>query len=224
MSSKQKNAPRLNAIPDYSVKVTKKKGIHMRVSARGELVVHANPFMTKQEIDQFVLTHLDDVFFRLKEPTVRLFGKSFRIRQVSGKTNHVSTCDNELILQTKEGADQKAVFDQFIRQYAKEVLEDIASMIILRFKEYQLTLPDIKVRTMKSSWGVCHPEKNSVTLNFELVHYPVEFVEYVICHEFVHLLEPNHSEQFYAILNKVMPDYKRRIDLIEICTEKQYLM
>ena len=72
--------------------------------------------------------------------------------------------------------------------------------------------------------GICHPETNSITLNAELIHYPVEFIEYVVCHEFIHLLQPNHSPAFYDILKKVMPDYKRRIDLIETNNEKQYLM
>ena len=41
----------------------------------------------------------------------------------------------------------------------------------------------------------------------------IEFIEYVILHEFVHFIQPNHSKAFYAIIENYMPDYKRRIQL-----------
>ena len=44
-----------------------------------------------------------------------------------------------------------------------------------------------------------------------LIHYPVEFIEYVILHEFAHFVHPNHSRAFYALIEKYMPDYKERI-------------
>ena len=97
-------------------------------------------------------------------------------------------------------------------------------MVYFRFSDYEFEKPKIIIRNMKSSWGVCHPDKNSITLNSQLVHYPIDFIEYVICHEMIHLLEPNHSEAFYRILKEVMPDYKRRLDLIETNEEKQYLV
>ena len=48
-----------NNIPQYALNMTKHKGIRMRVTARGELVVHANPFCTKEMIDKYVERHLD---------------------------------------------------------------------------------------------------------------------------------------------------------------------
>ena len=116
------------------------------------------------------------------------------------------------------------VYQDFLKQTAKDVLSDISDMIFLRVQSILTKKPKILIRRMSSSWGVCHPDKGSITLNSELIHYPVEFIEYVICHEFIHMVEPNHSPAFYAQLRKVMPDYKRRIDLIETSNEKQYLM
>ena len=213
-----------NNIPKYALKMTKQKGIRMRVTARGELVVHANPFCSKEMIDKYVERHLDEVYFKAKVPTVRLFGRSFQVKKIKGPTSHVTTCEDELIIQAKDEASMEKVFQQFLRANAKDVLCDISEMIFYRFQEYSITMPKVLIRKMTSSWGICHPETNSITLNAELIHYPVEFIEYVVCHEFIHLLQPNHSPAFYDILKKVMPDYKRRIDLIETNNEKQYLM
>lgn len=214
---------KINSI-DYVVKVSKRKGIRMSIASGGELVVHADPFCSNDTIKQFVKQYTDKIKIQSHSGMIRLFGKSFKIKNIQGQTNHVSTCEDEIIIQTKSNVDEAVVFNRFLNRYAKEVFEDIMDMILLRFKDYSLSKPDLKIRTMKRSWGICHPKSNYITLNFELVHYPVEFIEYVICHEFVHFLEPNHSKRFYEILIKVMPDYKRRLDLIEKGKEKQYLM
>lgn len=222
--SKKIHTTRNHSIPEYSVKITKQKGIRMRVTPQGKLIIHANPFCTKESIEKFIQEHVDELYFPLKSSSVRLFGRSFQIRKVTGSSNHVSTCEHELIIQAKDCTLMEKVYQDFLKQTAKDVLSDISDMIFLRVQSILTKKPKILIRRMSSSWGVCHPDKGSITLNSELIHYPVEFIEYVICHEFIHMIEPNHSPAFYAQLCKVMPDYKRRIDLIETSNEKQYLM
>ena len=222
--SKKLHSTRKSSIPEYSVKITKQKGIRMRVTPQGELVVHANPFCTKESIEKFIQDHVDELYFPQKSSSVRLFGRSFQIRKVTGSSNHVSTCEHELIIQAQDAASMEKIYLEFLKQTAKDVLSDISDMVFLRVQHILETKPKIQIRRMSSSWGVCHPEKGTITLNSELIHYPVEFIEYVICHEFIHMIEPNHSKSFYDRLNEVMPDYKRRIDLIETSNEKQYLM
>lgn len=219
--SNVKGKPLMANVPSYTVKMTKQKGIRMRVTARGELVVHANPFITKEDIDSYVLRHMNEISF---SQNVRLFGKSLKIREVKGIKNHVSYGEGELVIQYKDQNQIEDLYNRFLKKVSKEVFIDIIDMVYLRFKNYNLEKPNIIIRNMKSSWGVCHPDKNCITLNSELVHYPVDFIEYVICHEMIHLLEPNHSSSFYALLDEIMPDYKRRLDLIETNNEKQYLM
>lgn len=223
MSISTKNKKK-NNIPEYSLKMTNQKGIRMRVSARGELVVHANPFCSKEAIEKYISEHVDEIYLPKKSSSIRLFGKSYVIRKVKGSSNHVSICDHELLIIAKDETCMEKIFDSFLRQNAKDVLSDILDMIFLRFEKLLTKKPSLMIRRMKASWGICHPEKNEITLNLELIHYPVEFIEYVVCHELVHLIEPNHSKAFYEILDQVMPDYKRRIDLIEPSNEKQYLM
>lgn len=204
--------------------MSKKAGIRMSVTPRGELVVHANPFCTEEAIQRFVKLHAGKLQIEKKESSVRLFGRSYNVKEVVGLTNHVSTSSTDLIIQHKKGTQPKDVYDDFLKQYAQEVMEDITDMIFLRFAKFNLERPAIKLRSMKKSWGIYHPDSQYITLNLELVHYPVEFIEYVICHELVHMIEANHSERFYQILKEVMPDYRRRFDLIETGQKKQYLM
>ena len=36
------------------------------------------------------------------------------------------------------------------------------------------------------------------------------YIDYVVLHELVHFLYPNHSKHFYAFLSNHMPDWKER--------------
>jgi|GEM_PF-74234 len=75
--------------------------------------------------------------------------------------------------------------------------------------------PQLKVRFMKTRWGVCHVTKNAVTLNSALLSKPLAAIEYVIAHEYTHFLYPNHQKGFHAHMAKIMPDYKERRKLLK---------
>ena len=42
------------------------------------------------------------------------------------------------------------------------------------------------------------------------IQAPVDAIDYVITHELCHLAEPHHGPAFYELLERVMPDWKRR--------------
>jgi len=46
-------------------------------------------------------------------------------------------------------------------------------------------------------------------LNWKLVHYPPEIIDYVIIHELAHLTHHNHSHQFWSYVAHYDPDYKQ---------------
>lgn len=64
----------------------------------------------------------------------------------------------------------------------------------------------ILVSDIKYRWGSCTP-KNSLNFNWRLIKAPMRVIEYVIVHELAHLLEPNHTEQFWSIVRAQLPDY-----------------
>lgn len=209
----------------YTLVTKQVKNINMRISSRGEIVVSANPFVPMDKIDDFVSGKASWIIKNLKsleektqhtmidDKHIMLFGNSLKIRKTSGKYNHVSYDKDTLYVQCKEGSDTEKVIRQFLDKLCKDVFLDIATLTYRSLSDYHLEFPQIKIRDMKSRWGSCTPAKNSITLNKKLIHYPFEFMEYVILHEFVHFIQPNHSKAFYHIIENYMPDYKARMDL-----------
>jgi len=66
----------------------------------------------------------------------------------------------------------------------------------------------IQIRKMKNKWGSCS-SKGTITLNEELTKLPLEYVEYVIVHELLHLIIPNHGKTFKTLLYTYLPEGER---------------
>jgi hypothetical protein len=66
----------------------------------------------------------------------------------------------------------------------------------------------IQVRKMKNKWSSCSSSGN-VTLSSELTGLPREVTEYVIVHELLHLIVPNHGKTFKALLSAYLPQWEK---------------
>ena len=210
----------------YTLVTKQVKNINMRISSKGEVVVSANLFVPMDKIDDFVSSKVSWIVKHQKSMQERsqksmiddkhiiLFGNSLKIRKTTGKYNHVSYDKDTLYVQCREQADPEKVIRQFLDKLCRDVFLDIATLTFRSLSDYHLEFPDVKIRDMKSRWGSCTPAKNSITLNRKLIHYPFEFIEYVVLHEFVHFIQPNHSKAFYNIIENYMPDYKTRMEMV----------
>ena len=74
--------------------------------------------------------------------------------------------------------------------------------------------PVLKVRQMKTRWGVCVPTKRQITFSLRLAEKPRAAVEYVVLHEYAHFVRADHSPAFWAVVARYMPDYKARRRLL----------
>ena len=69
-------------------------------------------------------------------------------------------------------------------------------------------VPSLKIRKMKSRWGVYNRVKHSVTLNSELIKYNIRCLDYVIVHELSHVIHFDHSKKFWSLVSKYCSNYK----------------
>ena len=81
----------------------------------------------------------------------------------------------------------------------------------VKFWEHKVgvSVSKIAVSDLGFRWGSCG--KNGVIhFNWRLLQLPVRLVDYVIAHELIHLHEHNHTQEFWRILDRVLPDWHER--------------
>lgn len=98
--------------------------------------------------------------------------------------------------------------DKWFKKKALEIFEVYLKEAYDVFEE-KIPYPKLKVRNMKTRWGVCNKRDNSVTLNLELIKKDKEYLNYVIVHELSHFVHFNHSKKFWMTVEKYCPCYKK---------------
>lgn len=108
---------------------------------------------------------------------------------------------------------QKAVdaAEPFTEKEIEALYEKAKQIIPERVKHYApligVTYNRITIRCQRTRWGSCS-SKGNLNFNCLLAMFPCEIIDSVVVHELCHRKHMNHSEQFYAEINKVFPKYK----------------
>ena len=93
---------------------------------------------------------------------------------------------------------QKVIIEE-LRKQAKVILWNKT----LQFaKEHGFKYKDLKIQTSKTRWGSCSAS-NSINLSVYLMTLPSHLMDYVILHELCHTVHHDHSDAFWALMDKV---------------------
>ena len=81
---------------------------------------------------------------------------------------------------------------------------------------YNLKYNSVKIKSTKTRWGSCS-NKGNLNFSYKIVLLPEYLADYLIVHELCHIGEFNHSENFWNLVAKTIPDFsKRRQELKKI--------
>jgi len=84
-----------------------------------------------------------------------------------------------------------ACFNERIQYYAQKL---------------HLPKPIFRLSRAKTNWGSC-TNRGVIHLNWRLIQLPLRLVDYVVAHELCHLIEMNHSQAFWALVEDTYADY-----------------
>ena len=65
----------------------------------------------------------------------------------------------------------------------------------------------IKIKEQKKRWGSCTSNK-IIYINSRISMAPIDVIDYILVHEFCHLVHMNHSKDFYNLVGEILPKFR----------------
>ena len=202
---------------DVDVEIIHKnnKNIYFRFK-NNTLVVTCNPFVSQRYILGLIKKNEDSLYkmcvhSKKEEDNNKLFnylGDKYTI--VYDDESKKPNFEGDIVF-----IKDKKCLDKFY----KEECERIFTKETYRIADYFEDIPKFKlrIRKMKTRWGVNNVTKKIITLNSELLKKRPHLLDYVIIHELCHFYEANHSKNFWRHVSEFYPDYKKaRKELKEV--------
>lgn len=185
------------------------KNMYLRIKDDLKIVITAPKRTPERVITSFISNNIDYIkkiiiqkeqIKTKKQDKLEYLGNLYDICRINEKNIYIGD--------TKAFVGTKVNLDTWYKKKSKEVFETYYNNCFEQFKESKIK-PDLKIRKMKSKWGVCNITNKTITLNQELIKLDSKYLEYVIYHELCHLKHPNHSKDFWNLVEVYIPNYKQ---------------
>lgn len=182
------------------------KNLYIRARDEKNLEVTCNPFMTTKKIMKVIKENEPKIISMLKQKEKEALkdkdfwylGKPYQI--VYESVSH-PYFEAEKIHVKNEHSLQK-----FYNVETERIFKSEVERILPFFKN--IPFFTLKIRKMKTRWGVNNLTQKTITLNSELLKKDLDLLDYVIIHELCHFYETNHSANFWRHVEEYYPHYK----------------
>jgi predicted metal-dependent hydrolase len=215
---------------EYTLARSKRKTLAIYIR-NGNIDVRAPLNMPKRDIDKFIASKarlIADKLARSKEQLRKReafapdYGDTVMLRGVEypliAKAGARAGFNGEAFFLPSdlESEQIKSVCVRVYRRLAKIHLTDR----VLHFAERMSVEPaTVKVNGAKTLWGSCSA-KNVLNFSWRLILADDAAVDYVVVHELAHIIEMNHSARFWALVERVLPDYRERRARLKVLRRK----
>lgn len=200
----------------YNVEIVIKNNKNTYIKVKEDLTIYVttNMFTSKRMIKSLLDREQD--FLRKvltkvkrqneKESEFYYLGNKYDIIKVPFKTVEIE--DNKIY--TKD----EITIEKWLKKQMQTVFAQRLDYCYKLFEE-NIPFPKLKIRKMKTRWGVCNRRDLSITINSKLIRYDLNIIDYVIIHELSHLVHFDHSKSFWQTVEKYMPDYKKAVKVLK---------
>ena len=145
----------------------------------------------------------------LKENIIRILGKKIEKKIIESDLERIRLTDTSIYIYSKDIDNTK--IEKKILEWKVEKLKVILDEYLTKYtKLLNKNINYYQIKKLSSAWGIYHKRENYISFNFDLIEKDIECIEYVVLHELCHIFYMNHQKDFWALVEKYMPDYKAR--------------
>lgn len=195
----------------YDVNIVKKsnKNSYIRVKEDKTILVTTNFLVSKSYIKDFLdrnQNYLRDMM--TKRDNEQEKRNSFFFLGTEYDIIIVPAYNETFILDSKIYTKSMKDLTKWYKKQIEKIFNERLDIIYNKFEE-NIPYPKLKIRMMKTRWGVCNKRDDSITINANLIRETIDKLDYVIVHELSHFIHFNHSRSFWNCVEKYVPNYKK---------------
>ena len=216
---------------EYTLHYKKVKNITLRITAQGHVEVTA-PYKTdKKRVEQFIqqkqqwIAQHQQKIAQLQQQRdqqglhnqyvdggqIAYLGQMYPLHVEQQGKRGWQWDQTELLVQGCSDEDQcRQMVEAFYRtQLSAVILPQLDLAVRQRLQSLSLPQPEFTVRKMRASWGLCYSRSHKIVLNLWLAMAPPDCIQQVLIHEYLHFCQSNHGPQFYALMERFVPEYRQ---------------
>lgn len=215
-----------NTVLEYELQRSKRRSIGFQIAPDG-LRVTAPRWVTLAQIEQAIGEKQSWILSKLEERHAQLerrrqsamrwedgaslpyFGSTLTLRIAPARRTTITYQDGsrELHVGMPEGASEQQLKDKVKRWLQQEAHRVFSERLPLYAEKLGVAYHSMTLSNAGTRWGSC-TSQGKIRLNWRLIHFRLELIDYVIAHELSHLREMNHSPRFWATVESIFPDFE----------------
>jgi predicted metal-dependent hydrolase len=87
--------------------------------------------------------------------------------------------------------------------------DELRARVDVWAKRLGVQMRRVQIRAMRNKWASCS-SSGTLTLNADVQGLPLDLVDYVLCHDLLHLRIPDHGKGFQAMMGCYLPNWRER--------------
>lgn len=211
------------------------KNINLRVKPSGDVLVSANDDIPKKEIINFVsskakwiernLNYYEKTRYidqgekdYVSGESFRYLGRQYRLKVFESDENKVKYYRGYIHLyidDLKDIAKKEELIEKWYETRSRIIFKESLDRMYKLVRSYDIDYPYLDIRKMNSRWGSCHLVNKKIVLNASLIKAPKDCIDYVVLHELIHFKYENHDNDFFKLLNILMPGWKDKKRILD---------
>ena len=207
---------------EYTVTKKKIKNFIIRIYPDLRIAVSVPLYASNKDIENFIQskkewieTTLEKIKVAkenkntLKESSIKILGKEIDKKIIESDLERIRLTNTSIYIYSKE-IDNTQI-DKKLLEWKVEKLKAILDEYLNKYtKLLNINIDYYQIKKLSSAWGIYHKKENYISFNSDLIEKDIDCIEYVVLHELCHIFYMNHQKDFWALVEKYMPDYKVR--------------
>jgi predicted metal-dependent hydrolase len=200
----------------------RRKSVQITVDRGGELLLSAPEVCATRVMERFIREKRFWIYTKLAEKAVLAsslpgkryvsgegfpyLGRSYRLLLVDSQRTPVKLEHGRFKMPRSATA---AGRDHMVRWYTARAQPWLSKMVATYQRRLGVAPASVTVQDLGYRWGSCGRGAR-LYFHWRTILLPPRIIEYIVVHELVHLQHPHHTPQFWARVERVLPDFALR--------------